>query len=212
MFVFSQFVLTRNLRLHVPRVTSIGQRGLCSLQFCSSPKLAFWSGNVYNCLCLSEFPNSLQPAIIVLAVISSFLSVTNDSPTVCSLLGFDGRVSKKLSAELDQTTPVCVIPTFALEELHKVLAGPCIKCLDRHDFQSFLLFVLMKLRTALGSTWLNNLHELRRVSVLFHFFILISVFTSKHVLMQLPENRILPHKFRLTLRVFFSSSSGCHPA
>ena len=112
MFVFSQFVLTRNLRLHVPRVTSIGQRGLCSLQFCSSPKnsqvkLAFWSGNVYNCLCLSEFPNSLQPAIIVLAVISSFLSVTNDSPTVCSLLGFDGRVSKKLSAELDQTTRLC---------------------------------------------------------------------------------------------------------
>ena len=60
-----------------------------------------------------------------------------------------------------------------------MLAGPCIKILDRYDFQSVLLFLLMKLRTALGSAWLNNFHELRQVSDLLHLFILVSVLSFK---------------------------------
>ena len=150
--------------------TSIGQRGLCSLQFSSSTKvaqvnLAFWSGNVYNSLCLSEFPNSLQTAPKVLDAFSSFLAVTSNPPTVFSLLGFDGRVSKTLTTELDQSTPICIVATFGYEDLYKMLTGPCIKILDRYDIHSVLQFLLMKLRTALGSAWLNNLQDLREVSI-----------------------------------------------
>ena len=121
--------------------TSIGQRGLCSPQFSSSTKvaqvnLAFWSGNVYNSLCLSEFPNNLQTAPKVLDVISSFLAVTSNPPTVFSLLGFDGRVSKTLTTELDQSTPICIVATFGYEDLYKMLAGPCVKILDRYDIHS----------------------------------------------------------------------------
>ena len=140
---------------------------MCSFQFNTTSKnsqinLAFWSaGNVYNCLCLSEFPNSLQPATKILEVISSFLAVTSDPPTLCSLLEFDGRVNKTLATELDQPTPVCIIPTFNFQELQKMLAGPCIKISDRYDFQSVLQFLLMKLRTALGPSRLDNFHELR---------------------------------------------------
>ena len=145
--------------------TSIGQRGLCSLQFTSSTKvaqvnLAFWSGNVYNSLGLSEFPNSLQTAPKVLDAISSFLAVTSNPRTVFSLLGFDGRTT-----ELDQSTPICIVATFGYEDLYKMLAGPCIKILDRYEIHSVLQFLLMKLRTALGSAWLNNLQELREVSI-----------------------------------------------
>ena len=151
--------------------TSIGQRGLCSLQFSSSTKvaqvnLAFWSGNVYNSLCLSEFPNSFQTAPKVLDAIFSFLAVTSNPPTVFSLLGFDGRVSKTLTTELDQFTPVCIVAIFGYEDLYKMLAGPCIKILDRYDIHSVLQFLLMNLRTALGSAWLNNLQELREVSII----------------------------------------------
>ena len=127
--------------------------------------LAFWSGNVYNSLCLSEFPNSLQTASKVLDAISSFLAVTSNLPIVFSLLGFDGRVSKTLTTELDQSTTICIVATFGYEDLYKMLAGPCIKILDRYDIHSVLQFLLMKLRTTLGSAWLNNLQELREVSI-----------------------------------------------
>ena len=134
--------------------TSLGQRGLCSLQFSSSTKvaqvnLAFWSGNVHNSLCLSEFPNNLQTAPNVLDFISSFLAVTSNPPTVFSMLGFDGRVSKTLTTELDQSIPICIVATFGYEDLYKMLAGPCVKILDSYDIHSVLQFRLMKLRTAL---------------------------------------------------------------
>ena len=188
--------------------TSIGQRGLCSFQFNTTSRssqinLAFWSGNVYNCLCLSEFPNSLQPATKILEVISSFLAVTSDPPTVCSLLGFERRVNKTLTTELDQPTPVCIIPTFNFEEIHKMLAGPCVKILDRYDFQSVLQFLSMKLRTALGSSWLDNLHELRRVRICPTSFISIFSSATNYVFMQLSENGILLHNLGLVLVVFF---------
>ena len=61
-------------------------------------------------------------------------------------MGFDGRTSKAISAELVQAPSVCVIPTFSFEELDKILAGPAIKVLDRYDHHSVLQFLLMKLR------------------------------------------------------------------
>ena len=106
----------------------------------------------------SQTVYSPQPKFLKSSLLSLLLSMIHPLYVLCSV--FDSRVTKTLSAELDQTTPVCVIPTFTLEELHKVLAGPCIKILDRYDFESVLLFLLMELRTALGSTWLNILHEL----------------------------------------------------
>ena len=78
-------------------------------------------------------------------------------------MGFEGRTTKTISAELVQAPNVCVIPTFSFEDLDKVLAGPAIKILDRYDHHSVLQFLLMKLRSATGSVWLNDLPELRKV-------------------------------------------------
>ena len=55
---------------------------------------------------------------------------------------------------------------FLFEDLDKALAGPTAKILDRYDYHSVLQFLLMKLRTASGSAWLNDLPELRKVSIL----------------------------------------------
>ena len=82
--------------------TSIGQRGLCSLQFSSSTKvaqvnLAFWSGNVYNSLCLSEFPNSLQtaPNSSMPSLLSLLLQVIHPLCFLCSVL-MGGSVKHRL--------------------------------------------------------------------------------------------------------------------
>ena len=140
--------------------------------FNSVPRLKLLRSTWPSCLgmctivsCLSEFPNSLQTAPKVLDAISSFLVVTSNPPTVFSLFGFDGRVSKTLTTELNQSTPICIVATFGYEDFYKMLAGPCIKILDRYDIHSVLQFLLMKLRTALGSAWLNNLQDLREVSI-----------------------------------------------
>ena len=73
-------------------------------------------------------------------------------------------MSKSITSELVQVPTVCVVPTFSYEDLDRVLAGPTIKILDRYDYHSVLQFLLMKLRTASGSLWLNELSELRKVS------------------------------------------------
>ena len=105
---------------------------------------------------------SLRPKEI-LQTISSFLAIFQTVPPLYSVMGFDGRSTKTISAELVQAPNVCVIPTFSFEDLDKVLAGPAIKIFDRYDHHSVLQFLLMKLRSATGSVWLNDLPELRKV-------------------------------------------------
>ena len=79
-------------------------------------------------------------------------------------MGFDGRTTKTISAELVQAPTECVIPTFSFEDSEKVLACPAIKILDRYDHHNVLHFLLMKLRSAAGSVWLNDLPEIRKVN------------------------------------------------
>ena len=111
-------------------------------------------------------------------VISCFLAAPSNPPVIHSLIGFDNRTAKTLVTELNQVAPACSVPTFTHEDLYKVLAGPTVEILDRYDNHSVLQFLLMKLRTALDLTWVNNLPELRKVRfqcfhanicLLFHF-------------------------------------------
>ena len=150
--------------------TSIGQSGQFSLKVNSTFDnmqvfLIFWSGNVLNQL-LAEVPNVLFTPKWILQVVCSFLAVFTAIPPLHSLSGFDGRTSKSLVTELVQAPAVCIVPTFSFEDLDKALAGPTVKILDRYDYHSVLQFLLMKLRTATGSEWLNDLPELRKVSIL----------------------------------------------
>ena len=148
--------------------TSIGQSGQFSLQlrteqFDSQLILVFWSGNVFNQFLLAEFINSLTSPKEILQTICSFLAIFPTVPPLYSIMGFDGRTSKAISAELVQALTVGVIPTFSLEDLNKVLAGSAIKILDRYDHHSVLQFFLVKLLSAAGSVWLNDLPELGKV-------------------------------------------------
>ena len=141
----------------------------------SQINLAFWSGNVYNCLCHAEFQNSLLTSKKALEILCSFHAIPSFSLKVYSLLGFDGRINKILLIELNQASSTCVLPTFGYDELYKVLAGPCVRILGRYDHQSVLQFLLMKLRTATDSAWLDNLPELRQVGFLRCNFVPFSI-------------------------------------
>ena len=147
----------------------VSQSVYCSLQLQSTTDstklfLSFWAGNVYNHLLLAEIAPSLLAAKRVLEITGCFLAIPTKSPVIFSLLGFDARSVKTLNSELNQIPPACVVPTFNYGDLYKVLAGPAVKILDRYDLHSVLQILLMKLRTAVGSTWLNNLPEVRQVS------------------------------------------------
>ena len=151
--------------------TSIGQSGQFSLKVNSTFDdmqvfLIFWSRNVLNQLLLAEVPNVLFTPKWILQVVCSFLAVFPAIPPLHSLSGFHGRTSKSLVTELVQTPAVCIVPTFSFEDLDKALAGLTVKILDRYDYHSVLQFLLMKLRTASGSEWLNDLPELRKVNIL----------------------------------------------
>ena len=147
----------------------ISQPGQCSLQLQSTSDstklfLSFWAGNVCNHLLLAEIASSLPESKKILEIIVCFLAVPTNFPVIFSLLGSDASSVKTQNSEWSQTPPVCVVPTLNCEDLYNVLAGPAGKILDRYDLHSVLQFLLMKLRTALDSTWLNNLPELRQVS------------------------------------------------
>ena len=132
-----------------------------------------------RCFCLAEIPKAQLSAKKALQVVSSYLSVPSKPPPAYSLLGFDARSAETLSTEFYQIPPICVVPNFGHDDLYKVLAGPTVKILDRFDYHSILYFLLMKLRTALESAWLNNFPELRKVgllglSIFFIFFLFLS--------------------------------------
>ena len=156
--MFSQGILVHMFRTLLSySVTAIGQSGQFSLQLHSNQDnsqlvLTFWSGNVFNNLLLAEIPNSLMIAKEILQIVSSFLAAFPSIPPLYSLLGFDGRTTKTIITESVQVPTVCVVPTFSHEDLDKLLAGPTVKILDRYDYHSVLQFLLMKLRTASGST------------------------------------------------------------
>ena len=76
-------------------------------------------------------------------------------------MGFDGRTNKTLLLELNQVPPSSVVAAFGYDELCKLLAGPLVKILDRDDHNSVLQFLLLEMRSAVYSAWLENLTELR---------------------------------------------------
>ena len=150
---------------------SISQSGQCPLQLQTLDGhvrvvIRFWSGNVFNCFCLAEFPDAQLSAKKALQVVSSYLSVPSKPPPTYSFLGFDARSAKTLSTELNQIPSIYVVPTFVHDDLYKNLAGPRVKILDRFDYHIILHFLLIKLRTALEAAWLNNFPELPKVGLL----------------------------------------------
>ena len=58
---------------------------------------------------------------------------------------------------------------FDPEDLQRVLVIPSVQVMDRFDFRSVLDFLLLRLRSASGSSWLSGLLEFQKV--IFHIFL-----------------------------------------
>ena len=125
--------------------------------------LLFWSGNVFHRVCLGSSPRGMLLPRKVLSLVSSFLSLFEIPPSCLTLIGVGEKLDDCLTSSLPGSKRPSIVNPFGPRELETSLALPTAQIIERHDFRTILDFLLMKLRTALGKDWLQNLPILHKV-------------------------------------------------
>ena len=156
-------------------ITSIVSWGSYSLRLAFTAQetrlfVSLWSGNSLHSMCLAVLPGRLTNQSALIPIISSFFALLDKEVHLLFLIGFSRRLAWTISRVLPQHKRICSTPKFGPEDLEDLLLVPTVQILDRLDFRSVLDFLLLRLRSACGSSWLSFFQILKR----FIFYISIS--------------------------------------
>ena len=130
----------------------------------------FWSGNSLHSMCLAVLPGRLTNQSALIPIISSFFALLDKEVHLLFLSGFSRRLAWTISRVLPQHKRICSTPKFSPEDLEDLLLVPTVQILDRLDFRSVLDFLLLRLRSACGSSWLSSLPNFEKVYLLYFIF------------------------------------------
>ena len=161
-------------------VTSIEASGSFSLRLAVLSNetrlfINFWAGNSLHSLCIAVFPGRMTNSTALINPVSSLLALLDKDVQILFMSGFTRRFVWATSLVLPQRRRICATPRFDADDLESVLLVPSVQLLDRFDFRSVLDFLLMRLRSACGSSWLSVLPDFQRVMFCFFslFFVII---------------------------------------
>ena len=144
----------------------------------------FWAGNSLHSMCIAVYPTRTNSPAVFIPPISGFLALLDKDVQLQFVTGFTRRFTCSLSRILPQHQRICSVPKFDAEDLESALLVPSVQILDRFDFRSVLDFLIMRLRSAIGSTWLTALPDFQKVTILCIFvptwyFIVCSKFLNE---------------------------------
>ena len=156
-------------------ITSIESSGSYSLRLAFSEQetrlsVNFWSGNSLHSLCLTVLPGRLTNQSALIPIISSFCALLDKEVHLLFLSGFSRRLAWTISRVLPQHKRICSTLKFGPEDIEELLFVPTVQILDRFDFRSVLDFLLLRLRSACGSSWLSSLPNFEKVYLLYFIF------------------------------------------
>ena len=139
-------------------ITTIESSGSYSLRLAFTAQetrlfVNFWSGNSLHSMCLAVLPGRLTNQSALIPIISSFVALLDKEVHLLFLSGFSRRLAWTISRVLPQHKTICSTPKF----------GP-------EDFRSVLDFLLLRLRSACGSSWLSSLPNFEKVYLLYFIF------------------------------------------
>ena len=157
-------------------ITHITSSGNYSLVLQRSPThsflfLSFWSGNIFQQVCIGTGPRGVLVPKKILILISSLLSLFESPPNCISLVDMEEKLSSCLTSVLNCDPKPSIVNSFSPAEFEKCLAKKCFaptaKIIERHDFRTIIDYLLLKLRTALDRDWVHSLPVLHKV--IFYF-------------------------------------------
>ena len=151
-------------------ITSIEASSSYSLRLSSLPTevrlfVNFWSGNSLHSMCLAVFPGRMCTPSDLIPPISSLLALLDKDVQLLFVSGFTKRFIWTVSRVLPQHKRICQIPKFDEEDLEQTLLVPTVQILDRFDFRSALDFLMVRLRSACGNSWLAALPDFQKVAI-----------------------------------------------
>ena len=126
----------------------------------------FWAGNSLHSMCIAVYPSRTNSPAVFIPPISGFLALLDKGVQLQFVTGFTRRFTCSLSRILPQHQRICSVPKFDAEDLKRAILVPSVQILDRFDFHSVLDFLIMRLRSAIGSTWLSALPDFQKVTIL----------------------------------------------
>ena len=149
-------------------VTHIGSSQNYSLSLYRTPTktllfISFWSGNVYQRVCIGAGPRGVLVPRKLLDLLSSFITLFEAPPTWVTLIDMCERLNVSLTATLPGSFRPSTVNSFGPNEFEKYLSLPTARIIERHDFRTIIDFLLTKLRTALDRDWLQSLPLLHKV-------------------------------------------------
>ena len=149
-------------------VTHIGSSQNYSLSLHRTPTktllfISFWSGNVYQRVCIGAGPRGVLVPRKLLDLLSSFITLFETPPTCVTLIDMCERLNVSLTATLPGSFRPSTVNSFGPNEFDKCLSLPTARIIERHDFRTIIDFLLTKLRTALDRDWLQSLPLLHKV-------------------------------------------------
>ena len=155
-------------------ITHITSSGNYSLVLQRSPThsflfLSFWSGNIFQQVCIGTGPRGVLVPKKILILISSLLSLFESPPNCISLVDMEEKLSSCLISVLNCDPKPSIVNSFSPAEFEKCLATPTAKIIERHDFRTNIDYLLLKLRTALDRDWVHSLPVLHKVVFYFRF-------------------------------------------
>ena len=135
----------------------------------SSLYLGFWSGNVFQQVCIGTAPRGILIPRKVLTLVASLLSLFEAPPSCACLIKMGVSLKFCFTSALPGQQRPSQLNNFGIEEFERCLAVPTAKIIERHDYRTIIDFLLMKLRTALDKDWLQSLPLLHKVQC--HFLV-----------------------------------------
>ena len=125
--------------------------------------ISFWSGNIFQQVCVGTGPRGVLIPKKILVLISSLLCLFETPPNCISLIDMGENLSSCLVSVLNCNPKPSNVNSFSPAEFEKCLATPTAKIIERHDFRTIIDYLLLKLRTALDRDWVHSLPVLHKV-------------------------------------------------
>ena len=129
-------------------------------------------------MCIAVYPSRAKSPAVFIPPISGFLALLDKDVQLSFVTGFTRCFTCSFSRILPQHERICLVPNIDVEDLESALLVPSVQILDCFDFSSVLDFLILRLRSAIGSTWLTALPDFQKVTflcILFSFGVLLYV-------------------------------------
>ena len=127
--------------------------------------LKCWNGDQFFKLNLATYDRYTKFPAGEITVLSQFFACLTVPVPVISLVRFPPYFKTVLDKHLSSSTTLIIVSSFDFNDLKFHLRGPTSRLFGKADMFGLVEYLVIRLQTASGETWLNSGNHLRIVSL-----------------------------------------------